>query len=93
VDAAPRDRLVYLQRLPKVELHPHLEGAIPLPALWELVRKHGGAVEVPTVDALAAKFRYRDFEHLVETWVWKNQFLREYDDFTFVAAEVARDPV
>ena len=28
------------QRLPKAELHLHLEGAIPLPALWELVRKY-----------------------------------------------------
>jgi adenosine deaminase len=88
---APRDSLAYFQRLPKVELHLHLEGAIPLPCLWELVRKYGGDAEVSSIDALAAKFRYRDFRHFIQAWVWKNQFLREYDDFTFVAAEVARD--
>src|SRR5262245_37482790 len=32
----------WFERLPKVELHLHLEGAIPLEALWELVRKYGG---------------------------------------------------
>lgn len=91
----PRDpaSLIYFQRLPKVELHLHLEGAIPLPCLWQLVQKYGGDPEVPTIDALAMKFRYRDFDHFLDTWVWKNSFLREYEDFTLVAAEVARDLV
>ena len=89
--SASRDSLAYFQRLPKVELHLHLEGAIPLPALWQLVQKYRGDAEVPTIDALAARFRYRDFRHFIQTWVWKNQFLREYDDFTFVATEIARD--
>jgi adenosine deaminase len=80
-----------LQRLPKVELHLHLEGAIPLPCLWELIKRYGGDREVPDTDALASRFRYRDFPHFIDTWVWKNQFLRQYEDFTFVAAEVARD--
>ncbi len=39
---------------------------------------------------IAERFRYRDFPHFIETWVWKNQFLREYEDFTFIAAAVAR---
>lgn len=83
--------LTYLQRLPKVELHVHLEGAIPLPCLWQLVQKYGGEGEVPSIDALAARFRYRDFPHFLETWGWKNQFLREYEDFSLLAVEVARD--
>jgi adenosine deaminase len=91
--AADGTALTYFERLPKVELHLHLEGAIPLPSLWQLVQKYGGAQEVPTVEALASKFRYRDFAHFIDTWVWKNQFFREYEDFSFVAAEVARDLV
>jgi len=31
----------WYERVPKVELHLHLEGAIPLEALWELVQKYG----------------------------------------------------
>ncbi|MHC4859021.1 MAG: adenosine deaminase [Planctomycetota bacterium] len=77
-------------RLPKVELHLHLEGAIPLPALWEIVRKYGGDREVPDPEALAERFRFRDFAHFIDVWVWKNGFLREYDDFTFAAESVAR---
>ncbi len=77
--------------IPKAELHLHLEGAIPLEALWELVLKYGGDQEVPDLGALQQKFKFRDFPHFIDTWVWKNQFIREYEDFTFIAEAVARD--
>jgi len=81
----------WLEALPKVELHLHLEGAIPLDALWTLVQKYGGEPDVPNVEALRRRFVYHDFPHFIRTWVWKNGFLREYEDFTFIAEAVARD--
>lgn len=81
--------LTWFEQLPKVELHLHLEGAIPYDALWNLVKKYGG--DVPSKEVLKRRFEYKDFAHFIETWVWKNQFLREYEDFTFIAEEVARD--
>jgi adenosine deaminase len=81
----------WYKQVPKVELHLHLEGAIPYTALWELVEKYGGDPAVPDLDALKRRFEYRDFPHFIDTWVWKNQFLREYEDFTFIAEAVARD--
>lgn len=81
----------WFDRVPKVELHLHLEGAIPHEALWALVGKYSADEALPDMAALVARFQYRDFPHFIETWTWKNQFLREYDDFTFVAEAVARD--
>ncbi|MFH1574639.1 MAG: adenosine deaminase [Acidobacteriota bacterium] len=81
----------WIANLPKVELHLHLEGAIPWPALWELIRKYGGDPEISEASALEQKFRYRDFPHFIETWRWKNGFLREYEDFTHIASSVAED--
>jgi adenosine deaminase len=81
----------WYQRIPKVELHLHLEGAIPHDALWELACKYGGDPEVPDVEALVRRFDYRDFPHFIETWIWKNGFIREYEDFTLIAEAVARD--
>ena len=81
----------WFERVPKVELHLHLEGAIPLDTLWALVQKYGGDPTLPDVDALKRRFAYRDFPHFIETWIWKNQFLREYEDFTFFAEAFARD--
>ncbi len=82
---------LWYDRIPKVELHLHLEGAIPHPTLWELIQKYGGSTEVPDLSALQKRFQYRDFPHFLETWVWKNQFIREYDDYTLIAEDVARD--
>jgi adenosine deaminase len=81
----------WLAALPKVELHLHLEGAIPHDALWQLIAKYGGDADVPNLAALERRFVYRDFPHFIETWIWKNRFLREYEDLTYVAEAVARD--
>lgn len=81
----------FIEKMPKVELHLHLEGAIPLNALWQLIEKYGGLNEVKNLDELKTRFEYKDFPHFIETWIWKNRFIREYEDFTFIAQEVAKD--
>ena len=81
----------WFERIPKAEIHLHLEGAIPLDALWTLIGKYGGDSSVPDLEALERRFEYRDFPHFIDTWMWKNEFLREYEDFTWIAEAVARD--
>ena len=83
----------WLDDLPKVELHLHLEGAIPLEALWHLLKKHGGASQVPDIDALRKKLTYPDFPAFIEAWIWKNGFIQTAEDFTFISEAVARDLV
>lgn len=84
---------IFFQKVPKVELHIHLEGAIPLDALWLLIEKYGEAQAVGSRSALVDRFRFRDFSHFISTWAWKNTFLREYEDFVFIAREFSRDLV
>ncbi|HXV61937.1 MAG TPA: hypothetical protein VEK15_14665 [Vicinamibacteria bacterium] len=36
----------FIHSLPKVEIHLHLEGAVPLEALWELVQKYRGSIAI-----------------------------------------------
>ncbi len=86
-------RMSWFERLPKVELHVHLEGAIPHWALWDLVCKYGGDPSVPDLDSLRQRLEYRDFSQFIKTWSWKNKFLREYEDFTLIAEVAARDLV
>jgi adenosine deaminase len=77
--------------LPKVELHVHLEGAIPHSALFELIQKYGGEPSVPDLPSLAKRFEYKNFDQFIEAWSWKNRFLREYEDFTYIAEHTAQD--
>jgi adenosine deaminase len=84
-------RLDWLERLPKVELHLHIEGAIPHEALWQLICKYGGDPSVPEFAALPGRFVYRDFPDFIDRWIWKQGFLREEADFELIGAAVARD--
>lgn len=78
----------YLE-IPKVELHVHLEGAIPHAALHKLIQKYGGDPSIPDIAALTKRFEFKDFRQFIETWAWKNSFLREYEDFSFIAEMTA----
>jgi adenosine deaminase len=84
-------RRPWLERLPKVELHLHLEGAIPHDALWALIRKYGGDPAVSGLESLPGVFRYRDFPDFIDRWVWKQGFLRDRSDFEAIGAAVAAD--
>ncbi len=81
----------WLQALPKVELHLHLEGAIPLPALWRLIEKYGGEPGLHSQADLRQRLTYKDFPDFIAAWIWKNGFIRSYEDFTFIAEAMARD--
>jgi adenosine deaminase len=83
--------MTFYQQIPKIELHLHLEGAIPLPALWQLIQKYGGDPNITNYSDLESRFTYSDFDHFIETWIWKNSFLREYEDFLFISEHVAGD--
>jgi adenosine deaminase len=81
----------WLERMPKVELHLHIEGAIPHVALWQIMERHGGDPRVPAIDDLPAQFVYRDFPDFIDRWVWKQGFLRDAADIEAVGAAVAAD--
>jgi adenosine deaminase len=81
----------WFDRVPKVEIHLHLEGAIPINALFELVQKYGGDPAAPDLEAMERLFEYRDFGHFIEIWDWKNGYIREYEDFAYIAEAAARD--
>ena len=76
-------------RIPKVELHLHLEGSVPLATMWDLIQKYGGDSAINGLEDLRHRFRFRDFSHFIETWIWKNQFLREFEDFTYISEQIA----
>jgi len=76
---------------PKVELHLHLEGAIPLETLWDIIQGHGGDPDVATLDQLRRRFAYTDFPHFIDIWWWMTGHLRTSAHFTAAAEAVARN--
>ncbi|MEA3287184.1 MAG: adenosine deaminase [Candidatus Marinimicrobia bacterium] len=83
--------MVNFTKIPKIELHLHLEGAIPLDTLWQLINKYDPVLsKTLTLESLNSKFQYTNFHHFLQLWSWKNTFIREPDDFTHIAQAVAR---
>ena len=74
-------RDVFLRRMPKVELHVHLEGAMRPSTLLGLAKKHGVDLPADDVEGLRRWFRFRDFEHFVEIYLTCSKVLREPEDF------------
>jgi adenosine deaminase len=77
----------FLLRMPKVELHVHLEGAMRPSVLIELARRNG--VELPAADEAGLKrwFRFRDFDHFVEVYLTCSRALRAPEDFKLLASD------
>ena len=75
--------------LPKAELHLHLEGSIPVEALFELVRKHDRLNEAPTVEHVRKRYEFDDFTHFLKVYEWTVSFLKTAEDYEFVAYRVA----
>jgi aminodeoxyfutalosine deaminase len=77
----------FLLRLPKVELHVHLEGSMRPAVLLELARRNG--IELPAQDEAGLKrwFRFTDFEHFVQVYLACSRSLRSPEDFQLLVLD------
>jgi aminodeoxyfutalosine deaminase len=76
---------------PKIELHVHLEGTVGPDTLLELGRKNGVPLPVRSVDELRELYRFRDFDHFIQTWLLVTAVLRTADDFRRITVEYAAE--
>src|SRR5215216_1388401 len=87
----------YLEAVPKVELHVHLEGAIQPATLLTLARRNGIALPAESATELHDWFRFRDFPHFAEIYVTITRCLRTAEDYELIVhefgAEMARQNV
>jgi len=81
----------FVEAMPKVELHLHLEGSIRPETALTLARRHN--IRLPADDPAGIKdwFRFRDFPHFVEAYVLLSDLLRTPEDFTFITIEMGRE--
>ncbi len=80
-----------IRRMPKVELHLHLEGTITPRTLLELARRNG--VTLPAADeaGVAALFRYRDFGEFLDIFMALARAIVSGEDFERLAYELGLD--
>ena len=80
------DNAGLIAKLPKAELHLHLEGSMEPETVVELAARHGIRL---TREEVAAKYESKDFQGFIEAFKWVTSFLREPTDYALVMERLA----
>lgn len=78
-----RDRLI--RRLPKVELHLHIEGTLEPAMMVSLAGKHGIALPYRSVDEVRAAYNFSDLQSFLDLYYAGCDVLRDRHDFYALA--------
>src|SRR5262245_46102736 len=77
----------FLLRLPKVELHVHLEGTFRPATLLYLAKKNGVALPADDEAGIRRWFRFQSFEQFIEIYVTCSKCLCDPEDFELLALD------
>lgn len=81
------DLTEYIRRMPKVELHVHLEGSVRPETLLTLARRHNISLPADDVGGLRRWYTFRDFSHFLEIYMTISSCLRSAEDIELIARE------
>ena len=71
----------FIRKLPKAELHLHIEGSLEPELTFELAKKHGVTLKHPSVEALRAAYDFSDLQSFLDLYYAGADVLRDEDDF------------
>jgi adenosine deaminase len=75
-----------IRRLPKVELHVHIEGTLEPELMFALAQKHGAKLPYASVDEVRAAYQFGDLQSFLDLYYAGCDVLRDRDDFRALAA-------
>src|SRR5919197_144221 len=78
----------FVDALPKVELHLHLEGSIAPSTLLALAGSQPGSTLPRSEEGLHELYRFRDFAHFLEVYLLVCGHLRGAEDFALIPREL-----
>src|SRR5580704_3828873 len=78
-------RAALIRRLPKVELHLHIEGTLEPELLFALAERHGVALPHADVAALRAAYAFTDLQSFLDLYYAGCAVLRDRADFYALA--------
>ena len=81
----------FAQRMPKVELHVHLEGSILPGTLLLLAQRNGIKLPYKTIEELQEFYRFRDFDHFVKNYWIITGCLCTPEDYKLISYEFGRE--
>ncbi|MBP6822057.1 MAG: adenosine deaminase [Acidobacteria bacterium] len=80
----------FIRRMPKVELHVHLEGSIQPETLLELARRNQVKLPATTVEGLRQWYTFTNFAHFIEIYLTISSCICSAEDIELIAREFLR---
>jgi adenosine deaminase len=77
----------FIQAMPKVELHVHLEGSIRPETLLQLAKRHHVALPAGSLEGLKEWYAFRNFPHFAEVYQTISKSLRTADDIELITRD------
>jgi hypothetical protein len=76
-----------ITKMPKVELHVHLEGSVCPETLLKLAKRHHVPLPAEDVAGMRKWYTFRDFDHFIEIYMTISSCLRTAEDIELIARE------
>ena len=81
----------FIRKMPKVELHLHLEGSVLPETLFQLARKNGVTLPVDNGKQLAEWFLFKDFDHFLSIYFAISECIGTCDDIEYITRAMLRE--
>ncbi|NLF51104.1 MAG: adenosine deaminase [Leptolinea sp.] len=81
----------FICRMPKVELHVHLEGSIQPATLLKLAKRNNVSLPAHTVEGLHKWYEFSGFDHFIEVYFAICSCIRSADDLELITNEFIKD--
>jgi aminodeoxyfutalosine deaminase len=93
VDATSQREKIYqfIEQMPKVELHVHLEGAVLPETLLDLARRHGVDLPAKDLNGIRDFYTFIDFDHFVQVYMKINDCLVTPEDVGLITEELGNE--
>jgi adenosine deaminase len=77
----------FIEAMPKVELHVHIEGAVRPETLLSLAKKNRIELPVASLEKVRQWYQFKDFPHFIQIYLQISECIQTVEDIEFVAHE------
>jgi adenosine deaminase len=81
------EALEKIRKMPKVELHVHLEGSVRPETLLQLAQRNGVTLPATDLEGLRKWYQFSSFEHFVEIYVALSKCIRTAEDVELITRQ------
>jgi adenosine deaminase len=81
----------FFEKMPKAELHLHLEGTISPNTLWKMAQKNHVSLPAGTLKELRALYEFESFDKFLSLWQAMCRCFKSDSDYSFMAEFFAKD--